>query len=64
MKKIKLIILLVVLGTTFLAGCSQTVEDSLEVEKPIVSKEIKISIPDGLPSIAIAKLAKENLQIK
>jgi NitT/TauT family transport system substrate-binding protein len=64
MKKIKLIRLLVVIGTTFLAGCSQTVEDSLEVEKPIVSKEIKISIPDGLPSIAIAKLAKENPQIK
>lgn len=64
MKKIKLIILLVVLGAIFLAGCSQTVEDNLESEKPIVSKEIKISIPDGLPSIAIAKLAKEDLQIK
>lgn len=46
-------------------GCSQSKEETPkeEPEKQVVTKDIKVSTPDGLPSIAIAKLAKENPQI-
>ncbi|HSQ88292.1 ABC transporter substrate-binding protein [Romboutsia sp.] len=64
MKKIISTILSAVLGATVLVGCNQIREDGPKSEKPMVSKEIKVFVPDGLPSIAIAKLAKENLQIK
>ncbi|MGL6105722.1 ABC transporter substrate-binding protein [Romboutsia sp.] len=47
-------------------GCSQTKEENpkAEPDKQVVSKDIKVCAPDGLPAISIAKLAKENPQIK
>lgn len=64
MKKLISIILSIAVSATLLVGCSQIVKESSKSQKTVVSKEIKVFIPDGLPSIAIAKLASENPQIK
>ena len=63
MKKIISIIVLIALGLVSLTGCSSNVKEKDE-SKAIVSKEVKVITPDGLPSIAIAKLANENITIK
>lgn len=63
MKKIMFIIGLIVIGTLFLIGCTSDIKDNVE-PKAIVSKEIKVIIPDGLPTISIAKLAQENITVK
>lgn len=59
MKKFSTVLLSMILATTLLVGCSGDVE-----ETPVVDTEVKVVAPDGLPSISIAKLAKENTEIK
>ncbi|MCI9977654.1 ABC transporter substrate-binding protein [Clostridioides difficile] len=63
MKKYISIILLVVFGVTFLVGCSSEQSKSPKKELSVV-KEVKVVVPDGLPAVAIAKLANENPEIK
>ncbi|MGL4910886.1 MAG: ABC transporter substrate-binding protein, partial [Romboutsia sp.] len=63
MKKLTFIIGLIAIGTLSLMGCSSNIKEN-EEPKAIVAKEVKVIIPDGLPTIAIAKLAKENITIK
>lgn len=64
MKKGISILLSVALSSILLVGFSQTSKDMNNSEGKVNSKEIKISAPDGLPSIALAKLIKENTKIK
>lgn len=64
MKKYISILLLAVLSTTLLVGCTKGEKEGSKEEKLSVVKEVKISTPDGLPAVAIAKLAKENPIIK
>ncbi|MGL5311785.1 MAG: ABC transporter substrate-binding protein, partial [Peptostreptococcaceae bacterium] len=65
MKKIVTSLCAVVLGSALLVGCSQTdTENSEPSNEEAVTKDITVVSPDGLPSIAIAKLAKENPTIK
>lgn len=67
MKKYITMILSVLLGLTLLVGCNKSIDDGSKPskeEKTTVSKEVKIATPDGLPSVAIAKIAKENPEIK
>lgn len=64
MKKGISILLSVAMSFILLLGCSQTSKDMTKSEGKVDNKEIKISAPDGLPSIAISKLIKENTKIK
>ncbi|RDY25852.1 ABC transporter substrate-binding protein [Romboutsia weinsteinii] len=68
MKKIISTILLIALGSISLIGCSQNAitnnKKSNSDKLAIVNKEVMISAPDGLPAIAISKLAKEKPIIK
>lgn len=64
MKKYITLLLSIAIGSTLLVGCNQTVKDGPEPEKEVVARDIKVVSPDGLPSIAIAKLGKENPTIK
>lgn len=63
MKKYISIILLVVFGVIFFVGCASEQNKSPKKELSVV-KEVKVAVPDGLPAIAIAKLASENPEIK
>ncbi|MGL5347229.1 MAG: ABC transporter substrate-binding protein [Peptostreptococcaceae bacterium] len=64
MKKYVTLLLTIVLGSTLLVGCNKTVKDGPEPGKEVVARDITVVSPDGLPSIAIAKLGKENQTIK
>ncbi|MDK2564838.1 ABC transporter substrate-binding protein [Romboutsia sedimentorum] len=64
MKKLIPVILSMALGSTFLMGCTKSTQETSKSKTQVVSKEVKVSIPDGLPSIAIAKLANENTHIQ
>ncbi|MCC0669872.1 ABC transporter substrate-binding protein [Clostridioides sp. ZZV14-6009] len=63
MKKYIYIILSVALSVIFLVGCSQG-QNEKPKEEPAVVKEVKVAVPDGLPAVAVAKLANENPAIK
>lgn len=63
MKKYIYIILSAVLSLIFLVGCSQG-QNEKPKEEPAVVKEVKVAVPDGLPAVAVAKLANENPAIK
>lgn len=63
MRKTISILVSMVLGMTLLAGCASPKENKKEEIKEAV-KKVNIVAPDGLPSIAIAQLAKENPEIK
>ncbi|MEG1312259.1 MAG: MqnA/MqnD/SBP family protein [Romboutsia sp.] len=64
MKKIINLVLLFSLCCTLLVGCNKISNNIDKTEGIIEKREIKISTPDGLPSIALAKLIKEDIQIK
>ncbi|WP_042277849.1 ABC transporter substrate-binding protein [[Clostridium] dakarense] len=64
MKRRISILLSVVMSSILLMGCSQTSKDMTNSEGKLDNKEIKISAPDGLPSIALAKLINEDIKIK
>ncbi|PBG90648.1 ABC transporter substrate-binding protein [Clostridioides difficile] len=63
MKKYISIILLVVLTMVVLVGCSPGKDNPKNKELAVV-KQVKVAVPDGLPAVAIAKLANENPEIK
>ena len=63
MKKYISIILLVVLTMVVLVGCSPGKDNPKNKELSVV-KQVKVAVPDGLPAVAIAKLANENPEIK
>lgn len=64
MKKLIPVILSMALGSTFLMGCTKSTQETSKSKAQVVSKEVKVSIPDGLPSIAIANLANQNTHIQ
>lgn len=65
MKKLIHVIISMTLSTMIFTGCTKPVEDKIQDKsKTVVSKEVKMIIPDGLPSVAVAKLAKEKTEIK
>lgn len=64
-KKLVTSLCAVVLGLALLVGCSQTEQEGPNPSnEETVAKDITVVSPDGLPSIAIAKLVKENSTIK
>nr|UWI51061.1 ABC transporter substrate-binding protein [Clostridioides difficile] len=63
MKKYIYIMLSATLSVIFLVGCSQG-QNEKPKEEPAVVKEVKVAVPDGLPAVAVAKLANENPAIK
>ncbi|MGX9755216.1 ABC transporter substrate-binding protein [Clostridioides difficile] len=63
MKKYIYIMLSAALSVIFLVGCSQG-QNEKPKEEPAVVKEVKVAVPDGLPAVAVAKLANENPAIK
>lgn len=52
----------VLTGLTLLVGCNRR-EEKVEDDSKVI-KNVKIIAPDGLPAIALAKLAKEDIQIE
>lgn len=64
MKKGISILLSVAISSILLVGCSQTSKEITKSEGKVDSKEVKISAPDGLPSITLAKLMNEDIKIK
>lgn len=62
MKK-KLMNIITIIMTLFIfTGCGQGVKEEAN-NAPKEDKEIKVVVPDGLPSMAIAKMIKENPEI-
>lgn len=61
MKKKTALLLAVLLGMFTFAGCGNTQNTQ---QKTTEAKEIKFSVPDGLPAIASAKLIKEEPDVK
>ncbi|MDO5518770.1 MAG: ABC transporter substrate-binding protein, partial [Clostridium sp.] len=61
MKKKTALLLAVLLGMFTFAGCGNNQDTQQKVTE---TKEIKFSVPDGLPAIASAKLIKEEPDIK
>lgn len=64
MKKIIPTMLSIVLGTMIFTGCTNVEKTSTENNNTVVAKDVNVITPDGLPTIAIAKLAKEKTIIK
>ncbi|MEF9990683.1 MAG: MqnA/MqnD/SBP family protein [Romboutsia sp.] len=66
MKKYISMILSIMLSVILLVGCSQKTEEIPEVPKDnlVEPVNVKVIAPDGLPSISIAKLAKEKIEVK
>ena len=66
MKKIITLLLTIVIGATLMVGCNESKENGeLEENKSeVTNKDVKVVVPDGLPAISLAKLAKENPEIK
>jgi len=62
MKKKLYLFLIIVLSMLTFIGCGNT--DKTQSEATKGTKEIKFVAPDGLPSIAVAKLIKEKPEIK
>ena len=60
LKKLSSILLTSVMAMSVLVGCSSDKEESVE---PTQKTTINVVSPDGLPTMAIAKLIKENPQI-
>lgn len=58
MKKFIPTILSIVLGAMIFTGCTNVEKASTENKNTVVAKEVNIITPDGLPTIAISKLAK------
>ncbi|MGL4773698.1 MAG: ABC transporter substrate-binding protein [Clostridium sp.] len=56
-KKLLIALSAVMMFSTLTIGCSKE-------EEPKETKEIKIVVPDGLPSMAVSKLIKENPEVK
>lgn len=59
-KRVTSLIIIGVMATSLLLGCTSKKDE----DKGIAEKTIKVVMPDGLPSIAMAKLVKENNQLK
>lgn len=64
MKKGISILLSVAISSILLVGCSQTSKEMTKSGDKVDSKEVKISAPDGLPSITLAKIMNEDIKIK
>lgn len=62
MKKILTMTLSLFISASILVGCSNTTTKEEETTKEITS--VNVGAPDGLPAIAIAKLASEKTKIK
>lgn len=61
MKKIITLMLSILIGSIFLIGCNS--KEGKVADDSKKNKDVKVIVPDGLPAIAIAKLAKENIEI-
>ena len=62
-KKIVSILSMTALSATLLIGCSEKTETN-QPKEPVKQIDVKVVAPDGLPSIAISKLSKEEINIK
>ena len=62
MKKIFIVLMSLLITSSLAVGCSSN--DKEEEEKVTEPISVNIGAPDGLPAIAIAKLAQENPEIK
>ena len=62
MKKIMITALSLLMSTSILVGCSNTSKTESGTEAKSIS--VNVGAPDGLPAIAISKLAGENTEIK
>ena len=62
MKKIFTVLMSLLITSSLAVGCSSN--DKKEEEKDTEQISVNIGAPDGLPAIAIAKLAQENPEIK
>ncbi|MDR1773760.1 MAG: PhnD/SsuA/transferrin family substrate-binding protein [Clostridioides sp.] len=63
MKKISALILSTILGMSVLGGCAKQQAKEESKETPKETKEVRVYSPDGLPSIALAKLIKEKPEV-
>lgn len=62
MKKVFTVFISLLITSSLVVGCSSDNEkEKVESTKPVT---VSVGAPDGLPAIAIAKLAKENSEIK
>ena len=64
MKKFISLMLSFLLTSSLVVGCSNTEEDNKDEAKDVKKVTVNVGAPEGLPAIAIAKLAQENPQIK
>ena len=64
MKKFISLMLSFLLTSSLVVGCSNTQEDNKDEAKDVKKVTVNVGAPEGLPAIAIAKLAQENPQIK
>lgn len=62
LKKIISMLSMTALSAALLIGCSEKQEDN-QLKEPTKQIDVKVVAPDGLPSIAISKLAKEEINI-
>lgn len=62
MKKIFTVLMSLLITSSLVVGCSSN--DKEEAQKPKEPITVNVGAPDGLPAIAIAKLAQENPEIK
>lgn len=63
MKKFKSMFLVGILSLGILAGCGTPKDSKKDSAKPQEQKVVKVVSPDGLPTMSIAKLIKENPSI-
>ncbi len=61
MKKISSIFLIIILSLGLLTGCSSNKTNDTKVKEE--NKTVKVTVPDGLPAMSVAKLIKENPEI-
>ena len=64
MKKFISLMLSFLITSSLVVGCSNTEEDNKDEAKDVKKVTVNVGAPEGLPAIAIAKLAQENPQIK
>ncbi|MGL5328994.1 MAG: ABC transporter substrate-binding protein [Peptostreptococcaceae bacterium] len=65
MKRVGSLILGIMVGMFVFVGCSGTEQgEKNKDDENIEVKNVKVIAPDGLPGISLAKLAKENTEIK
>ncbi|WP_027634651.1 ABC transporter substrate-binding protein [Clostridium hydrogeniformans] len=61
-RKIFSALLILIIGVSLLVGCGNKIKEGSKDENKN-PKSIKVFVPEGIPSIAIAKLKKENTQV-